>query len=128
MKVIQIMRTRVLSGNAPITGNSRVILSDSMEISTMMITSAAMSAVRKPPIRFVPPTISAIGRAISEKLIVAPPIAMSMTNAETKKLTSDDDDSTDSARSWSRTMSSYSSMSRSIVTERFRRLSTFLLT
>ena len=50
--VIQIMRTRVLSGNAPITGNSRVMRSDSIrnrpiEISTRMMTSAAISAVRK---------------------------------------------------------------------------------
>ena len=43
------MITRHLSGSAPITGNSRVMRSDSMrnspmDTSTRMITSAAMSA------------------------------------------------------------------------------------
>ena len=83
-----------------------------MEISTIMMTSAAISAVRKPPIRFVPPTISAIGLAISEKLMVAPPIAIDRTKAEMKKLTSDDDERMDIARSWPLTMSSYSCMCR----------------
>ena len=69
-----------------------------------------------------------MGLAISEKLIVAPPIAMHSTNADTKKLTSDDEDNTDIARSWPWTMSSYSCMCRSIVTERLRRLSTLLPT
>jgi hypothetical protein len=78
--------------------------------------------------RLVPPTISAIGRAISEKLIAAPPSATVSTSAETKKLTSDDDDNTETARSWPRTMSSYSCINRSIVTERASRLSTFLPT
>ena len=56
-----------------------------MEISTRMITRAAISAVLKPPINEVPPTISAIGLAISEKLIVAPPRAISKTPNDTKK-------------------------------------------
>ncbi len=52
--VIHIMRTRILSGSAPMTGNSRVMRSDSIrnrpiEISTMMITSAATLAVRNSP-------------------------------------------------------------------------------
>lgn len=50
-----------------------------MEISAMMMTSAAMSAVRNMPMKFVPPTISAIGRAISVKLIAAPAIAAAST-------------------------------------------------
>ena len=109
------MRTRVRSGSALITGNRRVMRSDSMrnspiEISTMMMTSAAISAVRKPPMRFVPPTISAIGRAISEKLMVAPPMAIDSTKAEMKKFTSEDDDRIEIARSWPLTMSSYSCM------------------
>ena len=54
MKVVIIIRTRILSESAPITGKRRVMRSDSMrkrpmEISTMMITSAAMSAVRQVP-------------------------------------------------------------------------------
>ncbi len=97
--VTAIMRTRSLSGSAPMTGKSRVMRSDSMrnrpiETSTMMMTRAAMSAIRKVPMKLVPPTISAIGRAISEKLIVAPPTATASTNAEMKNCTSDDDDST----------------------------------
>ena len=52
LNVIQIIRTRILSGSAPITGKSRVMRRLSMrnrpiEISTMMMTSAAMSAVLK---------------------------------------------------------------------------------
>ncbi len=56
-----------------------------MEISTMMITRAAISAVRKAPMKLVPPTISAIGRAISVKLMAAPAVATANTSAETKK-------------------------------------------
>ena len=55
-----------------------------METSTRMITSAAMSAVRNAPMKLVPPTISAIGRAINEKLIAAPPNATASTVAEMK--------------------------------------------
>ena len=82
------------------TGKSRVMRSDSMrnkpiDTSTMMMTSAAMSAMRKVPMKLVPPTISAIGRAISEKLIAAPPTATASTSAEMKNCTSDDDDSTE---------------------------------
>src|SRR5690606_7694433 len=93
------IRTRILSGSAPITGKRRVMRSDSIkkrpiDTSTMMITSAAMSAVRYPPMKAVPPTISAIGRAISEKLIAAPPIATVSTSAETKNCTREEDEST----------------------------------
>src|SRR5437762_707235 len=57
--VIPIMRTRILSDRAPITGNSRVMRNDSMrnrpmEISTMMMTSAAISAVRNTPMKVAP--------------------------------------------------------------------------
>ena len=102
--VVQTMITRHLSGSAPITGNRRVMRSDSMrnspmDTSTRMITRAAMSATRQVPMKLVPPTISAIGRAIRLKLITAPPIAIASTNTETKNCTSDDDDSMRSARS-----------------------------
>jgi hypothetical protein len=76
----------------------------------------------------VPPTISAIGRAMSEKLIAAPPIATVSTSAETKNCTIEDDESVDTARSWPRTMSSYSCMCLSTATARVRMLSTDLLT
>ena len=109
------MRTRILSGSAPITGKSRVMRSDSMrnspiETSTMMITSAAMSAVLKAPMKLVPPTISAIGRAINEKLIAAPAECDGEHRAEMKNCTSDEDDSTCSARSVPCTISRYSCM------------------
>ena len=127
------MRRRILSDSAPITGNSRVMRSDSMrnrpiEISTMMMTRAAMSAVLKSPMKLVPPTISAIGRAISVKLIAAPAVATASTSAETKKYTSDEDDNIETARSSPRTMSSYSCMCRSMASARSNTLSTFLLT
>src|SRR6266403_135316 len=109
MNVTAIMRRRILSDSALITGNSRVMRSDSMrnrpmEISTMMMTRAAMSAVRKLPMKLVPPTISAIGRAMSVKLMAAPAAATDSTSAETKKYTSDDEDSMETARSSPRTM------------------------
>ena len=68
--------------------------------------------------KLVPPTISAIGRAMSEKLIAAPPMATSSTMAETKKCTSDEDDRTDTAWSSRLTISSYSCMCRSTPAER----------
>src|SRR4030081_54062 len=97
-KVTNIIRRRILSDSALITGNKRVMRSDSMrnrpmEISTMMMTSAAMSAVRKLPMKLVPPTISAIGRAISVKLMAAPAAATDNTSADTKKYTNEEDDS-----------------------------------
>ena len=102
--VMTIIRRRILSVSAPITGNKRVMRRDSMrkrpmEISTMMMTSAAMSAVRNAPMKLVPPTISAMGRAINVKLIAAPAVATASTRAEMKKYTIDEDDNTDSARS-----------------------------
>ena len=110
MNAHQPMMMRHLSVSAPMTGNSRVILSASirnrpMDSSTKMITRAAISAVRKPPIIELPPTISDIGRAIRLKLMIAPPVAMAMTNSDTKNCTSDDDDSWRSARSVPRTIS-----------------------
>ena len=86
-----------------------------MDTSTRMITSAAMSATRQLPMKLLPPTISAIGRAIRLKLITAPPIAITSTNRETKNCTSDDDDSMRSARSVCLMISSYSAMWRSTI-------------
>ena len=88
-KVIHTIRMRVVSFSAAMTGNNRVIRSDSirnspMEISTRMITSAAISAVLNPAVRYWPPTISAMGRAISVKLMAAPPTAIASTKAEIK--------------------------------------------
>src|SRR5712672_1605162 len=98
MNVMSIIRRRILSDSALITGNSRVMRSDSirkrpMEISTMMMTRAAMSAVRKLPMKLVPPTMSAIGRAMSVKLMAAPAAATDNTSADTKKYTKEEDDS-----------------------------------
>ena len=87
-----------------------------------------MSAVLKTPMKLVPPTISAIGRAISEKLIAAPPMATSSTMAETKNCTSEEDESTDNALSSRLTICSYSCMCRSMPAERVSRLSAFLST
>ena len=107
--VVIIIRMRMLSDSAPITGNRRVMRRDSIrnnpiEISTMMMTRAAMSAVRYAPMKLVPPTISAMGRAISVKLIAVPAVATASTSAEMKKYTIEEDDSTDTARSSPRTM------------------------
>src|SRR3569833_3268112 len=132
-KVMKIIRTRILSDSAAMTGKSLVIRKDSMrnspmEISTMMMTRAAMAAVRYAPMKLVPPTISAIGRAINVKLMAAPTVATARTNIETKKYTTDDDERIVAARSSPRTIASYSSMWRSMETERSRTLVTLLLT
>ena len=50
------------------------------------------------------------------------------TSADTKNCTTDEEDSVETARSWPRTMSSYSFMCRSTTTARVRMLSTDLLT
>ena len=89
LNVIHTMRIRVVSLSAAMTGNRRVMRSDSMrnkpmEISTRMMTKAAISAVLNPAVRYCPPTISAIGRAMSVKLMAAPPTATASTNAEMK--------------------------------------------
>ena len=94
----------------------------------MMMTRAAMSAVRNIPMKLVPPTISAMGRAINVKLIAAPAVATASTRAEMKKYTIDEDDNTDSARFSPRTIASYSSMWRSMASERSMTLSTVLFT
>ena len=127
MSVTKIMRTRTLSGSAPITAKSRVTRSDSIkkrpiETSTKMITSAATSAIRNEPMKLVPPTISAIGLAINVKLIAAPPNATASTAAEMKNCTSDDEESTCTAWSVPFMISRYSSMKRSIERERSSRL------
>ena len=95
-----------------------------MEISTRMITSAATFDVLKPPMRLLPPTISAIGRAISWKLIKAPPMAMASTRPEMKNWLSDDDDNVRTARSVCFWMPSYSSICRSMTLARASRLLT----
>ena len=99
-----------------------------MEISTMMMTSAAISAVRNTPMKLVPPTISAMGRAMSVKLTAAPAVATASTSSETKKYTIEEEDSTETARSSPRTIASYSSICRSIVSARAMTLSTLLAT
>lgn len=71
-KDTHIMRPRILSGSAPITGNRRVMRIDSMrkspmEISTMMMTSAAISAVRNWPMKFVPASRDLLTLAFSSE-------------------------------------------------------------
>ena len=74
--------------------------------------------------KLVPPTISAIGRAIRLKLMTAPPIAITSTNSETKNCTSEEDDSMRSARSVCLMISSYSAIWRSTIWVRCRSLVT----
>jgi hypothetical protein len=120
------MRAQLVRQRAPMTGKSRVIQATpraAIDSSTMMMPSAAMSAILKVPMKLVPPTISAIGRAINEKLIIAPPTATASTSAEMKNCTSDEDDRTEIECSVPATISRYSLKWRSIERERSSRLS-----